>query len=62
MKKYDKSLVEVWEWKEQVYQDVKDLSPQEYIAKLRRDADKLLAKHKIKLTVVPPKKHFQEIV
>jgi len=38
MQKYNKSLVEVWEWKEKVYQKVKDLSIQEYIEKVRKDA------------------------
>jgi hypothetical protein len=61
MREYDRSLVEVWEWKEQVYQTVKDLSPREYIEKLRSDTDKLLSENKIKLNVVFPKKHYQEV-
>ncbi|HGJ67082.1 TPA: hypothetical protein ENS27_17110 [bacterium] len=49
MQKYDKSLMEVWEWKEKVYQEVKDLSAQEYIEKVKKDADKFLSEHRIKL-------------
>jgi len=49
MQKYDKSLMEVEEWKEKVYQEVKDLSAQEYIEKVRKDADKFLSEHGIKL-------------
>jgi hypothetical protein len=49
MQKYDKSLVEVWEWKEKVYQKVKDLSTQEYIEKVRKDTDRILSEHGIKL-------------
>ena len=49
MQKYDKSLVEVWEWKEKVYQKVKDLSTQEYIEKVKKDTDRILSEHGIKL-------------
>ncbi|MBI2470684.1 MAG: hypothetical protein HYV59_05505 [Planctomycetes bacterium] len=40
MKKCDKSLIEVWEWKEKVYQDVKDLKAEEYVEKIGKDAGK----------------------
>jgi hypothetical protein len=49
MQIYYKSLDEVEEWKEKVYQEVKDLSAQEYIEKVRKDADKFLSEHGIKL-------------
>ena len=49
MQKYDKSLIEVWEWKEKVYQKVKDLSTQEYIEKVRKDTSRILSEHGIKL-------------
>lgn len=49
MRKYDKSLTEVWEWKEEVYREVKDLSAKEYIDKVRKDADKALSGSQIKL-------------
>ncbi len=56
MKKYDKSLLEVWEWKEKVYQDVKDLTAEEYVEKVRKDADKILSNGLINLTPVALKK------
>ena len=42
MEKFDKSLMEVWDWKEKVYQETKDLSDKEYIEKLQSDTDKIL--------------------
>lgn len=52
MKKYDRSLTEVWEWKEEVYREVKDLNAKGYIDKIRKDADKTLSAGQIKLTPV----------
>ncbi len=49
MKNYDKSLIEVWKWKEEVYQDVKDLTTDEYITKIRTDTDKILSENAIRL-------------
>jgi len=60
MKEYDKSLIEVWEWKERVYHDVKDLTAKEYIERIKDDADKILSDALIKLTPVPPKKEHQK--
>lgn len=61
MKKYDKSLLEVWEWKEKVYQDVKDLTAEEYVEKVRKDADKILSNGLINLTPVVLKKDPHKI-
>lgn len=61
MKKYDKSLLEVWEWKEKVYQDVKGLSAEEYVEKVRKDADKILSNSLINLTPVALKKDTHKI-
>jgi hypothetical protein len=61
MKKYDKSLLEVWEWKEKVYQDVKDLTAEEYVEKVRKDADKILSNGLINLTPVALKKDPRKI-
>ncbi len=61
MKSYDKSLIEVWEWKERVYRDVKDLTAKEYVEKIRNDADKILSESTIKLTPVPLQKEHQKI-
>lgn len=52
MKRYDKSLVEVWEWKEQVYRDVKDLPPNEYLKKIKTDAEKILSESRINLNPI----------
>lgn len=52
MKRYDKSLVEVWEWKEQVYRDVKDLPPNEYLKKIKKDAEKILSESHINLNPI----------
>ncbi|MGR3311559.1 MAG: hypothetical protein ACUZ77_12405 [Candidatus Brocadiales bacterium] len=61
MKNYDKSLLEVWEWKESIYQDVKDLTAKEYVEKVRNDADKILSESAIKLTSIPFKREHQKI-
>lgn len=61
MKKYDKSLLEVWEWKEKVYQDVKNLTAEEYVEKVRKDADKILSNGLINLTPVALKKDPHKI-
>ncbi len=61
MKKYDKSLLEVWEWKEKVYQDVKDLTAEEYVEKVRKDTDKILSNGLINLTPVALKKDPHKI-
>ena len=60
MRKYDKSLIEVWEWKEKVYHDVKDLTPEQYINKVKEDADRMLSDALIKLTPVSKKKGHQK--
>lgn len=52
MKKYDRSLEEVWEWKAKVYQDVKDCTPAEYLEKLNVDASSLMQAHGVNLSMV----------
>lgn len=59
MRKYDKSLTEVWEWKEKVYQEAKELTAKEYIEKIRNDADRILADNQIRLDSVTLKKKHQ---
>ena len=49
------------ECKEKVYEDVKDLSADKYIEKLKKDADKLLSDSLIKLTPVSLKKIHQKV-
>ena len=55
MKKYDKSLIEVWEWKDKVYQDFRDLPVNEYANKVREESDAIMAKHGIRLKRVKVK-------
>ncbi len=52
MRKYDKSLIEVWEWKEKIYNEVKNLSATEYVEEIRKGADKILSDSQIKLTAI----------
>jgi len=46
---YDKSLLEVWEWREKVRQETKDLSPEEYVKKVRKEVDDFLSENNINL-------------
>ena len=52
MKNGNDALEETWEWKERVYQEVKELSDAEYREKLRLDAERLLSEHNISLAHV----------
>ena len=61
MKKYNKSLIEVWEWKNNVYQDVKNLTAKEYIEKIKSDAETILLEEHIKLTTIFFKREHQNI-
>ncbi|HSB03889.1 MAG TPA: hypothetical protein VLK23_01750 [Thermodesulfobacteriota bacterium] len=61
MKSYEKSLTEVWEWKEKVYQDVKDLTTEDYLEKLRGDAERILSENHAKLTPISLKKDLQKV-
>ena len=61
MKRYDKSLTEVWDWKDQVYQDVKGLTTQDYLEKLRRDAERILSENEVKLSSISVKKELQKV-
>ena len=61
MKRYDKSLIEVWEWKEKVYREVKDMSPSEYVKKIKNDAEKILSNSHIKLPTVGISKRRQKV-
>lgn len=56
MKKYDDSLKEVWNWKEEVYNDLKDLKTNELIDKIKKSADKILSDNSIRLSTVSSKK------
>ena len=47
--KYDKSLEEVWEWKDRGYQRVKGLTMDEKVKKIREGAEELCKKYGLKL-------------
>jgi len=61
MKNYDKSLTEVWEWKEKVYREVKGLTVKEHVEKLRNDAEKILSKNGIRLTPISLEKNVRKL-
>ena len=61
MRKYDRSLIEVWEWKEKVFHDVKDLSAREYIERIKEDATKILTDGKIELKTISLKEKQQRV-
>lgn len=61
MRKYDKSLIEVWEWKEKVYSDVKDLTAKEYIEKIKSDAERILSESRVKLKTVSSREEKQKV-
>lgn len=41
MRTYDKSLIEVWEWKESVYSEANGLSATDYIRKMTKSIEGL---------------------
>jgi len=61
MKRYDKSLIEVWKWKEKVYQDTKKLTTEDYLEKLKGDVESVLSEHHAKLTPIYMKKKLQKV-
>jgi len=46
---YDKSLIEVWNWQEKLYEETKDLSEKEFIEKINNEAEKVLLENNIQL-------------
>ena len=61
MRTYDKSLTEVWEWKESVYSEAKGLSATDYIRKMTKDADTILSESHIELTPIPSSGKRQKV-
>ena len=51
MKKYDESLVEVWEWKDKILKDTGGLSSEKYIDMIAKEAERVLEEQEIKLPV-----------
>lgn len=59
MKNYDKSLIEVWRWKGDVYEDVKGMNDKEHIEKIRNDSEKILSDSTIILKPISRRKDHQ---
>ena len=53
--KYDRSLEEVWEWKDQVYQKTKGLTMDQTVEKIRKGAEELCKKYNLQLKKASPK-------
>jgi hypothetical protein len=56
MEKYDKSLTEVWEWRRKLHEELKDLTPKEYVEKIREDTDRIIKEKGLKLKIVKSKR------
>ncbi len=52
--KVDKSLQEVWDWKEKVYEEIKGLSTKEKIANFRKTSEDFCKKYGLKLKTLHP--------
>ncbi len=55
MMKVDKSLQEVWDWKEKIYQETKHMTMHERVEHMRKGADKLCKKYNLRLRSLPKK-------
>jgi len=56
MNKFDKSLTEVWQWKEEVFKDFTGLKSRDIVKRFKSDANKILSGASIKLQTVPVRK------
>ncbi len=56
MKNFDKSLTEVWEWKDKVYQEAKNLAPEDYVKKIKDVAERELETNAITLQSIHKEK------
>lgn len=52
--KVDKSLQEVWDWKDKVYEQTKHLSVRETAGKIHEDVQKIKKKYGLKLKTFHP--------
>lgn len=52
--KVDKSLQEVWEWKEKVYEEMKGLSNKEKIIRFRKASEDFCKKYGLKIKKLRP--------
>lgn len=49
--KADKSLEEVWIWKEKIYQETKDMSMEERVKRIKENALKLIQRYGLDLKI-----------
>ena len=52
MEKVDKSLLEVWHWRTQIYEETKHLNMDEYIVELKKESNHFLKEAKLQLKEV----------
>jgi len=62
MKKYDASLVEVWDWKDKVYREIKDLPVRDRLIKIKNDAERILSDRHIELKSISLHKARQQTI
>jgi hypothetical protein len=55
--KIDKSLEEVWTWKEKIYQETKDMSMEERVKRIKENALRISQKYGLDLKIVDWTKH-----
>lgn len=48
----DKSLEEVWQWKEKIYQETKDISMEERVRRIKENASRIDQKYGLGLKIV----------
>ena len=59
--KIDKSLKEVWEWKKRIYQETKDISMEENIKRIKKNASKMKQKYRFALKTVTLQKALNQM-
>ncbi len=57
--KVDKSLQEVWEWKEKVYEEMKGFSTEERMISFRKAKEEFCEKYGLKLKTLYPAEKYK---
>lgn len=52
--KVDKSLQEVWEWKDSIYEETKHLPLKEFVKKMKKDVEEIHKKYNLHLKRLNP--------
>jgi len=50
--KTDKSLEEVWNWKEKIYQETKDMSMEERVKRIKENASRINQRYGLNLKIM----------